>query len=91
MERDEIPHGPCYLGVPSAESKMIAKPMVHLSCIKINTISKRTELSLESCHLGVPLDVSKIIFELMERLVQTVHLSSPDTNTICKQHMTHVT
>jgi hypothetical protein len=38
---------------------MISEPMlcstetVHLSCVKISTISKRTELSLEPHHLGV--------------------------------------
>ena len=58
MERSEIPHDPRHLGVPSDASKTISKPMVrlthtvHLSCVKILTISKWTELSLEPHHLG---------------------------------------
>jgi hypothetical protein len=74
MERSEIPHGPLHLGLPTGESKMISKPMVrltqtvHLSYVKINTISKQTKLSLEPCHLGVASSVSKTISELMVRL-----------------------
>ena len=47
-----------HLGVPKGTSNMISEPMVrlvqtmHLSCIDTNTISKRTELSLEPRHLG---------------------------------------
>jgi hypothetical protein len=93
---------PRHLGVPSGESKMISEPMVrstqtvHLSCVKIRTISKQTELSLEPRHLEVPSDASKTIYELMIRLAQTVHLSCTDTNTVSKLkeerfHMTHVT
>ena len=56
----------------------------------------QNELSLEPCHFGVPTGASKMISELMERLVQTVHLSCTDTNTIFKEkevrfHMTHIT
>jgi hypothetical protein len=46
MERIQIPHDPRHLGVPSGASKTIFEPMVrlmqtvHLSCIKISTISK---------------------------------------------------
>jgi hypothetical protein len=46
MGRNEIPHYPCQLGVPSGASKTISKPMVHLaqtvhlSYIKISTIAK---------------------------------------------------
>jgi hypothetical protein len=49
MDRNKIPHDPRHLWVPSGAFKMISKPMVcsvqtvHLSCVKINTISKRTE------------------------------------------------
>jgi hypothetical protein len=56
---------------------MISEPMVrptqtvHPSCIRISTISKRTELSLEPRHLEVPLGVSEMIYELMVRLAQT--------------------
>jgi hypothetical protein len=45
-----IPHDPCHLGVPLGSSKMISEHMVHstqtmhLSCVKISTISKRTKL-----------------------------------------------
>jgi hypothetical protein len=101
-ERREIPHDPRHLGVTSGSSKMISKTMlcstqiVHLSCVKISTISKRTVLSLEPRHLGVPSGVSKPVFELVVRLAQTVHLSCIDTNTVSKQKevrfdMTHVT
>jgi hypothetical protein len=47
---------PHHLGVPSGASKTISKSMVHLvqtvhpSCVKISTISKRTEMSF---HLSV--------------------------------------
>jgi hypothetical protein len=51
--------------------------IVHLSCMKISTISKidRIKLPLEPCHLGVPSGASKMISELMVCLAQTVHLS----------------
>ena len=48
-------------------SKTISVPMVHSaqtvhpSCVKISTISKWAELSLESRHLGVPAVASKAI------------------------------
>jgi hypothetical protein len=87
MERSEIPHDPRHLGVPSGASKMISEPMVrsthtgHLSCIKIKTISKWTELSLEPRHLRVLSGSSKTISELMVRFAQIVHLSCTDTKT----------
>jgi hypothetical protein len=66
---------------------------MHLSCTKISTISKRTELAPDLRLLGVPSEASKMIFEPMVRLVQTVHLSCTNTNIISKQkeasfHMT---
>ena len=72
---------------------MIFEPMVrsaqtlHLSCVKIGTISKWTEneLPLDPHHLGVPPCVSKTIFEPMVRLAQTVHLSCTNTNTISQR------
>jgi hypothetical protein len=81
---------------------MIFEPMVrsmqtvHLSCIKISTISKRSELSLEPHHLGVPSCASKMISMLMVHLAKTVHLSCTSSNTVSKEkevrfHMTHVT
>jgi hypothetical protein len=95
---------PHQLGVLSGVSKMISEPMVcltqsvHLSCIKGNTISKRTEMrfhittSPSSCIMCGQND----FVELVVRLAQTVHLSCTDTNTIFKQtettfHMTQVT
>jgi len=53
---NEIPHDPRHLGVPSGVSKPISKLMVrlaqtmHLSCVKISNISKRTETSF---HLSL--------------------------------------
>jgi hypothetical protein len=47
--KNEIPHDPRHLGVPSGVSKMISEPMVrlaqtmHLSCTNTNTISKQKE------------------------------------------------
>ena len=49
--RNEISHDPHHLGVPSGASKMIFEPMVysaqtvHLSCIRISTVSRWTETS----------------------------------------------
>jgi hypothetical protein len=49
MERNEIPHDPRHLGVPSGVSKMISKPMVrlaqtaHLAWTDTNTVFKRTK------------------------------------------------
>jgi hypothetical protein len=56
----------------------------------------QNELPLEPRHLGVPSGAFKTIFEPMVCLVQTVHLSFTDTNTVSKQikmrlHMTHIT
>jgi hypothetical protein len=52
-DRKEIPDDPRHLGFPSGASKMIFEPMVllpqtvHLSSIKISTISKRTKTSFK--------------------------------------------
>jgi hypothetical protein len=52
----ELLGGPHHQGVPSGLSKMISEPMVrsaqtvHLSCIKVSTISKRTKSSF---HLSL--------------------------------------
>jgi hypothetical protein len=55
-DRNKIPHGPRYQGVPLGVSKMTSEPKVrsaqtvHLSCVKISIISKRTK----SCfHLSL--------------------------------------
>jgi hypothetical protein len=51
MDRNEILHDPRHLGVPSGVSKTLSKHVVcsaqtvHLSYVKISTISKRTKLS----------------------------------------------
>jgi hypothetical protein len=88
MERSKIPHDPCHIGVPSGESKMIFEPKVHfmqtmhLSCVKISTISKDIEISLEPRHLGLPSGLSKTMSEPLVRLAQTVDLSCTDTNTV---------
>jgi hypothetical protein len=61
-DRNEIPLDPRHLGVSSGVCKMIFEPMVclaqtvHLSCVKISPISKRTEMSFRlslitsECH-----------------------------------------
>jgi hypothetical protein len=93
MDRNKLSLKPPHLGVPSGASKAIFEPMVHMaqtvhqSCLKISTISKRTEneLSLEPRHLGVPSGASKAIFEPMVRLAQTVHLSCLKISTISKR------
>ena len=69
---------------------------VHLSCVKISTISKWSELSIEHHHLVAPSSVSKMISEPMVRLGQTMHLFCTDTNIVSKRkevrfHKTHVT
>jgi hypothetical protein len=56
----------------------------------------RNELLVEPRNLGVPSGVSKMIYEPMVRLVQIVHLSGTNTNTVSKWtetrfHRTHVT
>ena len=85
-------------------SKTFLEPMVrsaqtmHLSYMKIHTVSKRTKTSFHlslvtwEYHRMRP----KRFSEHMERLAQTVHLSCTDTNAASKQtelrfHMTHVT
>ena len=56
MDQNEIPHDPRHLGVLSGVSKMIFELVVcsaqtmHLSCVNISTISKRTETSI---HLSL--------------------------------------
>jgi hypothetical protein len=49
MDQNNFPLDPCHIGVPSVAPKMISEPMahsaemLHLFCVEINTISKRTE------------------------------------------------
>jgi hypothetical protein len=75
---------------------VLSTQTMHLSWVKISTISKRTELSHEPRHLKVPSGASNTISKPMVRLAQIVHLSCTDTNTIFKWkevrfHMIHVT
>jgi hypothetical protein len=69
---------------------------MHLSWVKMSTISERTEISLEPRHLGVSSGVSKTISEPVVHLAQTMYLCCTNTNIISKWkevrfHMTHVT
>ena len=56
MDRNEIPQDPLHLAVLSGVSKIIFGPVlrleqtVHLYCVKISTISKRTETRI---YLGL--------------------------------------
>jgi hypothetical protein len=82
MDQTEIPHDPCHLGVPSGASKVVSAAVVrlaqtvHLSFVKIGTISGQTESSLHMSlvNIGVPSGASKMISEPMEHSSQTVHL-----------------
>jgi hypothetical protein len=55
-DQNKIPHDPRHLGVASGASKIIFEPIViseqtmHLSCVKISTIPKQTEMSF---HLSL--------------------------------------
>ena len=104
MVQNELPVELRHLGVPSGASKMISEPMVrstqtvHLSCVKISTMSKkdRNELPLQPCHLVEPSSASKMFSKPMVRLALTMHLSCTDTNNVSKEkevrfHITHVT
>ena len=52
-DQNEISHDPRHLGVPSSASTTVSNPMVcsgqtaHLSCVKISTISTRTEMGFQ--------------------------------------------
>jgi hypothetical protein len=104
MNQNEFPLDPRHVGVPSVAPKIISEPLVHLtqtvhlSCVKINTISKHTEndFPLDLHHLGVPSRAPKAISEPMVHLAQTVHLSCFEINTISKWtktsfHLTNIT
>jgi hypothetical protein len=49
MDRNKIPQDPRHLAVPLGASEMISKHVAHLaqnvhqSCVKMSTVSKRTE------------------------------------------------
>jgi hypothetical protein len=57
MDQSELSLDPCHLGVPSCVPKTISKPIghsaqtMHLSCVEINTISKRTKMSFHLTHV----------------------------------------
>jgi hypothetical protein len=103
MDRNELSFETHHLGVPSGVSKTIYKPMirsaqtVHLSCIKISTISKWTETSFHlSLSARSTIGCVQKDFWADGTLAQTVHLSCTNTNIVSKQkevrfHMTHAT
>ena len=78
------------------ETMVRSTQTVHLSCVKISTISKWSELSIEHHYLVAPSSVSKMIFEPMVRLAQTMHVSCTNTKTVSNQkevrfNMTQIT
>jgi hypothetical protein len=97
MYRNEIPHDPHHLAVPSGASKMISELMIcssqtlYLSCVKIRTIAKKTESSF---HLSL---ITKEYHQVCQKRFQSqwniwhkiMHLSCTDTNTISKWTKTH--
>ena len=89
---NEIPYDPRHLGVQLAASKTISKPMVrsaqtvHRSCVKISTISKRTETSFELSFVTKEYHrVRPKRYLSLWYVWQTMHLSCTKTNTISKQ------
>jgi hypothetical protein len=83
-------------------SKTISEPMVHstqnraVSCVKIRTISKLTELSLEPRHLRVPLGAPYRFLSKWYVWCKPCTDLATDANSISKEkefrfHMTHVT
>jgi hypothetical protein len=65
---------------------------MHLSCIKINTISKRTEMRFHLCLVtSVHSGASKTVIDPMVRLAQTMQLSYTDNNTVSKWTETRFT
>jgi hypothetical protein len=57
MDQNEFPLDQHHIGVQSVAPKMISKPLVrsaqtmYLSCVKINSISKQTEISFHFTHI----------------------------------------
>ena len=71
-------------------------PCTHLASRLAPSPNARNELRLEPLHRGVPSGASKMISDPMVHLVQTVHLSCTDANTVSKRtktrfHTTHAT
>jgi hypothetical protein len=92
------------LRVPFGVLKVISEPVVHsaqavhLSCLRINTISKRTDTSFYLTIVTYKYHrvCLKKISMLVVHSVQTVHLSCVEINTISKRseisfHLTNVT
>jgi hypothetical protein len=97
MDPNGIPHDPRHLGVPSGASKMISEPVVHLaqtihlSCVKISTISKRTKSSFhlslvtQECHRACPKWFLRLCYhwhKLCTYLAPTLTLSQNRPNKI---------
>jgi hypothetical protein len=57
MDKNNLPLDPRHVGVSSGVSEMISKPTVHsaqtvhVSCVKINTMSKQTKTSFHLSHI----------------------------------------
>jgi hypothetical protein len=93
MDQNNFPLNPRHIGISSGVSKMIFEPMVHstqtihVSCVKINTMSKQTETSFHLTHphhLGVPFCVPIKISLPVVCSAQTVHLPFTNINTTPK-------
>ena len=92
---NEIAHDPRHLGVLSGASKTISELVVpsaqtvHRSCIKISTISQwtktRFQLSFVTYEYHRVRPKRYLSLWPIIRLVQTMHLSSINTNTISKR------
>jgi hypothetical protein len=94
MDRNELPLDPPHLGLPSGVPKAIFDPIarsaqtVHQSCVEINTISKRIQMSPSGAAKKIPMPVV--------HSAQIVHLSCTEINSVLVQteasfHLTHVT
>jgi hypothetical protein len=64
---------------------MISEPMARILRQDEHYLQlDRIELPLEPRHLEVPLGVSKMISQLVVRLMQALHISCINTNTVSK-------
>jgi hypothetical protein len=83
MHWNEIPNDQCHWGDPLGAFEMISEPMVrsvqivHLSCVKISTVTKQTKMSihLSLVSLGYNRVHPKRILSLWYILAQTMDLS----------------
>jgi hypothetical protein len=93
MDRNEIPHDPSHLGVPSGASKMVSKPMVclaqtmHLFCTDTNTIYKWTDTRFHITNVTKEFHWVQPNWFMCLWYVQrkTMHLSCVKVGTISKQ------